>query len=87
MDDTLYFCKVCGYKSDYPPWGEDGKTASFELCLCCGVEFGYEDATPQATINYRNSWINKGAIWFHKEFKPSDWSFKDQLKKIGVSHK
>ena len=33
------FCPVCGYPlSDYNPWGDDGKTPTYDICPCCGVE-------------------------------------------------
>ncbi|MGB7430615.1 MAG: hypothetical protein WA933_22715 [Microcoleaceae cyanobacterium] len=41
-------CRVCGYDMKYPIWGEDGNTPSFDICPCCGTEFGYEDCTPQS---------------------------------------
>ena len=34
---------VCGYRSlDFVPWVED--SASDEICVCCGTQFGYDDA-------------------------------------------
>ena len=33
------------------------KTPSFGICDCCGVEFGYEDATPEAAGACRRSWL------------------------------
>ena len=43
-DDELMLCRVCGWKQETAPWGGDGQTASFLICPCCGVEFGYEDS-------------------------------------------
>lgn len=38
------FCHVCGYPlGDYNPWGDDGKTPTYDICPCCGVEWGNED--------------------------------------------
>ena len=34
-------CRVCGKVQDDPTWGEDGKTPTFDICDCCGVQFGY----------------------------------------------
>jgi hypothetical protein len=39
-EDASYCCRICGLKQDFKPWGEDGKTPAFEICSCCGVEFG-----------------------------------------------
>lgn len=42
METNSFYCRVCGLYLGYQPWGEDGKTPSYEICPCCGVEFGYE---------------------------------------------
>lgn len=60
------FCRVCGYDSDILPWGEDGRTSSFEICRCCGVEWGYEDSLPTGVVKYREQWLAKGAKWTHE---------------------
>lgn len=51
MED--HFCRICGLYSEDKPWGEDGNCPTYEFCLCCGVEFGYEDYTVESVINYR----------------------------------
>lgn len=56
----IRYCRVCGLKYEEPPWGFDGKTPSFEICQCCGVEFGYEDATVVGVNRYRKKWISSG---------------------------
>jgi hypothetical protein len=56
-----YYCRVCGLIQDDPPWGNDNNTPSFNICSCCGVEFGYEDATLNAIKNYRTTWLANGA--------------------------
>ncbi|RTE09623.1 hypothetical protein EJQ19_11215 [Paenibacillus whitsoniae] len=79
----MYICHVCGFnKLDEPPWGDDGKTASFSICSCCGVEFGYEDATEKGLINYRDKWLNNGAKWFNESKRPESWDVQEQLKRI-----
>ncbi|MBD7912472.1 hypothetical protein [Clostridium cibarium] len=80
-----YTCHVCGYPNlDEPPRGIDGKIPSFDICDCCGVEFGYEDTSEANIIRYRQKWIEAGGEWFCKEMKPADWDMKKQLKNIGV---
>ena len=73
------YCKVCGCQLDYLPWGEDGKTPSFDICPCCGVEFGNEDYTEESIKKYREKWINGGAHWFDTKLRPSNWSLQEQL--------
>ena len=77
-----YACHVCGLLQDSPPWGEDGETPLFEICACCGVEFGYGDATIIAVHRTRDRWLEKGAKWFMPKFKPIDWSLGRQLAQI-----
>src|SRR3972149_9931161 len=71
--DEVMACRVCGYIGEDAPWGEDGKTASFDICPCCGVEWGYEDILPEGVFDYRAKWINGGAQWREPRRKPKDW--------------
>jgi hypothetical protein len=81
--DERKICRVCGlYSDDFYPWGEDGNTASFEICFCCGTQFGYEDNNINATRANREKWIKNGAKWFNPKYKPENWSLEDQLKNI-----
>jgi hypothetical protein len=75
-------CRVCGYFYGDYIWGEDGRTPSFEICPCCGTEFGYHDATLDAIKKNRKQWVEKGAPWFDEKKKPSQWSLEEQLKNI-----
>ena len=78
----LMDCRVCGLRQPTPPWGADGRAASFDFCACCGVQFGYQDATPAATKKYREGWLAKGSPWFDSSAKPADWDISEQMKKI-----
>jgi len=77
-----YYCRVCGLKQQTKPWGEDGKTPTFDICSCCGVEFGYEDAKPLSVKKYREKWLQASADWFSKKEKPKNWSLEEQLKNV-----
>jgi len=81
-NNDLYICRVCGAEQLDPPWGDDGKNASFDICDCCGVEFGYEDATLEGLKRYRNKWLSNGAKWNNSKRRPEDWSLDEQLKNI-----
>lgn len=72
-------CRVCGLKQDSPPWGEDGRTPLFEHCPCCGVEWGYQDATPVGACRYRERWLKEGANWDSPAQRPKDWDLQEQL--------
>lgn len=79
LSDVLMCCRVCGYEYDSPPWGSDGMTPIFEICPCCGVEYGYEDATLTGIKKYRHQWINDGCKWNDPDQRPSDWSYETQI--------
>lgn len=78
----LFACRVCGLIQDEYPWGEDGKTSSFNICSCCAVTFGYEDNNTLSTIKYREKWVADGKVWFSPEEKPNDWDFEEQFKSV-----
>ena len=84
MLNKLFLCKVCGYNYGDYVWGEDGKNPSFEICPCCGTEFGYEDATEKAILLSRKKWFDSGAKWHFSEEKPKNWNLEEQLKNIYV---
>ncbi len=76
------YCRVCGLRQDEPPWGEDGKSPTFIICDCCGVEFGYEDTTVRAAKAFRREWLKRGAPWATPLSRPKDWDLRAQLKNI-----
>lgn len=75
---------MCGLAQAEPPWGADGKSPNFEICDCCGVEFGYEDALPAASEEFRARWLASGAQWFSPTERPGDWSLTRQLAQAGI---
>ncbi len=81
-----FVCPVCGHRDLVEPaWDITTGTPSFNICPCCGCEFGYEDATPKAKNRYLLNWIKKGAIWFKPDLKPANWDLREQLKYMGVN--
>lgn len=75
-------CRVCGCSSEEFPWGEDGKSPTYEICPCCGVQFGKEDVTLESIQKYRAEWLRKRAKWFAKNSKPEHWVLEEQMKHI-----
>lgn len=61
--DEIAYCRVCGFDPEEFPWGADGTEPSWEICPCCGVEYGYDDATIVGVARYRQSWLDAGAPW------------------------
>ena len=80
--DELLICRVCGLRQASPPWGQDGNSPTYEFCPCCGVEFGYGDATVVGTKRWRESWLSAGAKWFESDSRPSDWDADAQLAQL-----
>nr|WP_314499692.1 hypothetical protein [uncultured Chryseobacterium sp.] len=78
-------CRVCGLYIDDAPWGENGDCPTYEICPCCGVEFGYEDYTIESTKMYREKWLEKGAKWFDKSEKPEVWDRIKQFENIPLN--
>jgi hypothetical protein len=72
-----YTCPVCGYdRLDDPP-------ADYNICECCGTEFGYHDST-FAHAELRDRWVRNGARWHSRAFPPpSGWSAHEQLVRAG----
>jgi hypothetical protein len=75
-------CRVCGFLLDEPPWGADGRTPLFDFCPCCGVEFGYQDATPVGAKHFRAKWVEAGAMWNEPAQRPPEWDLATQLEQL-----
>ena len=85
-NNELYICRICGAEQSDPPWGDDGESPTYDICDCCGVEFGYEDATLLGIKKYRAKWLDGGAEWIHKKSKPESWSIDEQFLRIPVKY-
>lgn len=72
-------CFVCGLPQGTPPWGDDGKTPTFDICPCCGSEFGYEDATDTGVFRSRKRWSERGYAWEDPKSRPEGWDVRIQL--------
>jgi hypothetical protein len=80
MNKSSHYCKVCGLYHEAPPWGENGNTPSFELCECCGAEFGFDDYSTEGIAEYRRQWLNDGAKWLIPRWRLANWNLDEQLK-------
>ncbi len=74
IKEELLLCKVCGWELE---------SELFDVCSCCGSQNSYEDLSESSVLELRKEWLKKGAPWFEKSKKPSDWNLKEQLKRIG----
>jgi hypothetical protein len=77
--DNRYTCPVCGFGGlSEPPYDEHGN-ASFDICPCCGTEYGYHDATASHD-ELRRLWLAAGAPWRSQAVPPPPgWDPRSQL--------
>ncbi|QOY36647.1 hypothetical protein AWH56_002945 [Anaerobacillus isosaccharinicus] len=80
-----YICPICGYdKLEEIPYDKEGNP-SYEICSCCGFEFGYDDHSEGKTFaEYRQLWIENDCKWFNEDERPKNWSLKQQLVNINI---
>jgi len=78
-----HICPVCGYPNlDEPSYDKTGYP-SYNICDCCGFEFGFDDTNNGIAFdNYRKKWIKEGASWFSEHKKPPHWNLEEQLKNL-----
>jgi hypothetical protein len=84
-NETRGNCPVCGYNDLLEPSHDDTWAGSFEICPCCGTQFGYDDAT-RAHDDLRKVWLASGAPWWSEERQPPfGWNALEQLRKAGLT--
>ena len=83
MKRKKYMCPVCGFDSLAEPAFDEHGLPSYEVCPCCGFEFGFDSSNePAAFARYRNKWLESGAVWFISRMKPKAWDKLKQLKNL-----
>lgn len=82
-NSTVFFiCPVCGFDRLTEPAYDNFGCASFDICPCCGTEFGYDDVKYLHT-ELRNVWISNGMKWWSSNMAPPDnWSPVAQINKL-----
>jgi len=81
----FYICPVCGYDKIVNPIYDSNGQGTYEICPCCGFEFGSDDFPDkeQAFKNWRTHWIEKNYLWFSNYTKkPENWEPQKQLDNI-----
>jgi hypothetical protein len=75
-----YLCPVCGFLGLKEPAFNQQNIPSYEICPCCGFEFGFDGNNNQETFAaFRKRWLEKGGQWFMESLKPKDWDMQKQL--------
>jgi len=85
-ESKKYICPVCGLDKLTDRLYNDSDNPSYEICDCCGFEFGFDDVVNKETYDsYRKKWLEKGANWFRPELKPANWNVDKQLNNLDNS--
>lgn len=73
-----------------PPYYYFMGEPSYEVCSCCGYEFGNDDepgtSEPTSFEEYLLQWIKNGCTWFAPNSKPDKWSLSEQLRAAGITN-
>jgi hypothetical protein len=86
-DKNALLCPVCGFAGLTEPPYDSAGCASFDICPCCGTEFGYDDAT-KSHGELRKDWLAAGASWRSKaQGPPPNWDPLTQLRESGLNSK
>jgi hypothetical protein len=71
-----------------PPYSKFFGMPSYEVCDCCGYEFGNDDepgtGRPVSFETYRKEWIRQGCQWFSPNKKPEDWRLDEPLRNLAL---
>ena len=72
-----------------PPYSQYFGDPSYQVCDCCGFEFGNDDepgtAAPSSFREYRDEWLSGGAQWFNPAKRPADWTSERQLRNASIT--
>lgn len=82
--ESPWLCFVCGLSLkglDDAPWGSSGTEFTFNMCPCCGVEFGYGDSSLNGIRRWRERWL-ADPRWHRPEACPRGWSLTYQLEQL-----
>lgn len=80
-----FSCPVCGFDGLGAPHRDRLGCASFDICPCCGTEFGYDDAS-RSHADLRRAWRQGGARWRSRSSPPpAGWNPAEQMKRAGFA--
>ncbi|MCR8842726.1 hypothetical protein NQ117_03450 [Paenibacillus sp. SC116] len=78
-----FSCPICGYDGLREAAYDEDNSPSYQICGCCGVEYGVDDEEEGFNAEeYRNAWIKKGMPWYFSGYKPLNWDCNAQLRKV-----
>lgn len=74
-----------------PPYEDHWGMASYEICPCCGFEFGNDDRPmhEENATNFqeylRNWFVNEKGQWFEERERPKNFDLQEQLELAGIA--
>lgn len=84
-------CPVCGFADLYELAYDDDGQGSFDICPCCGFQFGVDDDVElengdlmkksQTHRMYRDNWLKSEAPVFSDDRYPKEWKHNGKVKK------
>ena len=82
MHNDKHICPVCGFAGLMEEPHDSYGCTSFEICPCCGFEFGYDDEDGGWSYEeWRKAWIAAGFPWmYHDNDKPATWNRDTMMK-------
>ena len=81
---SSHICPVCGFDGlDEPPTTPECGD-SYEICSCCGFQFGVSDGDRGFTYEgWRQAWISGGMRWWSTSRPaPPGWDPDAQLRRV-----
>jgi rubredoxin len=80
-------CTVCGWPGLAEPPHSPSGGGSYEICPCCGFQFGVTDDDEGITASqWRARWIGDGMKWSSPSRPaPARWSARRQLARAGLA--
>ncbi len=80
-----HICPACGFTGlSEEPYSASGG-GSYEICDCCGFEYGYTDDDQGFTFeSWRQKWIEAGMPWGWNKYgpAPAGWDPEAQLARL-----
>ena len=85
-NNNFYICPICGYdKLEEAPYNTNGG-GSFDICPCCGQEFGYQVIDPnrdfERLVIQRNNWVKSDHKISHNDFFVGEFHYEEQIKNL-----
>ncbi len=81
-----YLCPVCGYDGLTGPAYDSSGVGTYDICACCGYEFGVTDDDERIThAQWRRQWIESGMNWSSSNEAPAGWDPARQLSEHDLS--